>query len=46
MYTAKGIVSIICRGDDHNCYLAKLIINIYETQESERDDNNHEMPAH
>ena len=32
--------------DDHNYYLAKLITYIYETEESEKDDNNHEMPAH
>ena len=33
-------------GDDHNCYLAKLITDIYEAEESEKDDKNHEMPAH
>ena len=32
--------------DDHNYYLAKLITYIYETEESEKDDSNHEMPAH
>ena len=33
-------------GDDHNYYLAKLITDIYETEESEKDYYNHEMPAH
>ena len=27
-------------------YFAKLINDIYETEESEKDDKNHEMPAH
>ena len=45
-YTAKCIVGIICMGDDHNCYLAKLITDIYKIEESEKDDNNHETPAH
>ena len=39
-------VNIICTGDDHNYYLAKLIANIHETGESGMDDNNHEMPVH
>ena len=43
-YTAKDNVGIICTGDDHNYYLAKLIINIHET-ESGMDDN-HEIPVH
>ena len=43
---AKGNVGIICMGGDHNYYLAKLITNIHETEESGKDDNNHEMPAH
>ena len=33
-------------GDYHNCYLAKLITDIYEAEESGKDDKNHEMPAH
>ena len=45
-YTAKGNVGIICMGDDHNYYLAKLITDIHETGESGMDDNNHEMPVH
>ena len=45
-YTAKGNLDIICTGDDHNYYLAKLITDINETGESGMDDNNHEMPAH
>ena len=45
-YTAKGNVGIICMGDDHNYYLAKLITDIHETGESGMDDNDHEMPAH
>ena len=45
-YTAKGNVGIICTGDDHNYYLAKLITNIYDTEEYGKDDNNHKMPAH
>ena len=45
-YTAKGNVGIICKGDDHNYYIAKLITNIHETGESGMDDNNHEMPVH
>ena len=45
-YTAKGNVSIICMGDDHNYYLANLITDIHETGESGMDDNNHEMPVH
>ena len=44
--TVKGDIAIICMGDDHNYYLAKLITDIYETEESEMDDYNHEMPAH
>ena len=43
---AKGNVGIICMGGDHNYYLAKLITNIHETEESGKDDNNYEMPAH
>ena len=45
-YTAKGNVSIICMGDDHNYYLANLITDIHETGESGMGDNNHEMPVH
>ena len=45
-YTAKSNVGIICMGDDHNYYLAKLITDINETGESGMDDNNREMPAH
>ena len=45
-YIVKGDIAIICAGDDHNNYLAKLITNIYEIEEFEKDDNNHEMPAH
>ena len=45
-YTAKGNVGIICTGDDHNYYLAKLLIDINETGESGMDDNSHEMPIH
>ena len=45
-YTAKGNVGIICMGDDHNYYLAKLITDIHETGESGMDDNDHEMPVH
>ena len=45
-YIVKGDIAIIHVGDDHNYYLAKLITNIYETEESEKDDYNHEMPAH
>ena len=44
-YSVKGN-GIICTAGDHNCYLAKLKTNIYEIEESEKDDNNHEMPAH
>ena len=44
-YTAKGNVGIICMGDDHNYYLAKLITDIHETGESGMDHNNHEMPV-
>ena len=44
-YTAKGNVGIICMGDDHNYYLAKLITDNHETGESGMDDN-HEMPVH
>ena len=45
-YILKDIIGIICMRDDHNYYLAKLIADIYETEESEKDDNNYEMPAH
>ena len=45
-YTAKGNVSIICTGDDHNFNLTNLITDIHETGESGMDDNNHEMPVH
>ena len=45
-YTAKGNVGIICTGDDHNYYLAKLINDIHETGESGMDDINYEMPVH
>ena len=31
--------------DDRSYYLAKLITDVYETEESKMDDNN-EMPAH
>ena len=44
--TVKGDIAIICTGDDHSYYLAKLITDIYKTEESEMDDYNHEMPAH
>ena len=44
-YSEKGN-GIICTAGDHNCYLAKLITNIYEIEESEKDDNNHEMLAY
>ena len=45
-YTAKGNVGIICMGDYHNYYLAKLITDNHETGESVMDDKNHEMPVH
>ena len=45
-YIAKGNVGIICMGDDHIYYLAKLITDIHETGESGMDDNNHEMHVH
>ena len=45
-YTAKGNVGIICTGDDHNYYLAKLIIDNSETGESGMNDNNQEVPAY
>ena len=45
-YIEKGDIAITCTGYDHNYYLAKLITNIYETEESEKDDYSHEMPAH
>ena len=45
-HTAKCNVGINCTGDDQNCHLAKLITDIYETEESEKDDSNHEMSAH
>ena len=45
-YTAKGNVGIIRMGDDNNYYLAKLITDIHEAEESGKDDNNHEIPAH
>ena len=32
--------------DDHNYYLAKLITDVYETEEPEKDDNDNEMPVH
>ena len=44
-YTAKGNVGIICSGDDHNYYIAKLINNIHETGESGMDGNSHLSPA-
>ena len=44
--TAKGNVGIICMVDDHNYYLAKLITDIHETEESGMDNNNHEMHVH
>ena len=31
--------------DDHNYYLAKLITDVYETEESKKDDSN-ETSAH
>ena len=43
-YTVKGNVGIICRGDDYNYYLAKLITDTHETGESGMDDN-HDMPV-
>ena len=43
-YTVKGNVGIICTGDDHNYYLAKLITDTHETGESGMDDN-HDMPV-
>ena len=45
-YTVKGNVGIICTGDDHNYYLAKLITDTHETGESGMDDNKHEIPVH
>ena len=45
-YTAKGNVGIICTGDDHNYYLAKLIIDNNETGESGMNDNNQEVPVY
>ena len=45
-YAAKDIVGIVCMGDDHNYYHAKLITDIHEIGESGMDDNNHEMPVH
>ena len=45
-YIVKGDIAIICMLDDHNYYLAKLITNIYEIEESEKDDYNHVMHAH
>ena len=45
-YTTKGNVGIICTGDDHNYYLAKLITDTHETGESGMDDNKHEIPVH
>ena len=44
-YNVKGNVGIICTGDDHNYYLAKLITVTHETGESGMDDKNHEMPV-
>ena len=40
-YIVKGDIAIICAGDDHKYYPAKLKTNIHETEESD-----HEMPAH
>ena len=45
-HTVNGNIGIISTGDDHNYYLTKLITDIYEIEESEKDDNNHEMSAH
>ena len=45
-YTVKGDIAVFCTGDDHNYYLAKLITDIYETEESEKDNYNYEMAAH
>ena len=45
-HTVNGNIGIISMGDDHNYYLTKLITDIYGIEESEKDDNNHEMPAH
>ena len=44
-YTVKDNIGSICMGD-HNYYLGKLITDIYETEVSEKDENNHETPAH
>ena len=38
-------MGIICTGDYHNYYLAKMITDIHEAEESGKDDNNHEMSA-
>ena len=43
-YTVKGNVGIICTGDDHNYYLAKLITNIHKTDFGM--DDNHDIPVH
>ena len=40
------MIAIIHMGHDPNYYLAKLITNIHETEESKKDDYNHDMPAH
>ena len=45
-YIVKGDIDIICAEDDHKYYPAKLKTNIHETEESEKEDYNHEMPTH
>ena len=45
-YIVKDKIAIICMKDYDNYYLAKVMTDIYETEESEKDDNNYEMPAH
>ena len=45
-YIVKGDLTIIRAGGDYKYYLAKLITNIYETEESQKNDYNHELPAH
>ena len=49
-FLREGSYKVCCkrrnRQDDDNYYLAKLMTDIYETEESEKDDNNYEMPAH
>ena len=45
-HTVNSNIGIISMGDDHNYYLTKLITDIYGIEESEKDNNNHKMPAH